>query len=419
MASNVSLQEHYTACLSASKMPSRLFQKAWDHALHMHEIFRDVPLNAEQRERIETALKNTIHYHGPGCSVNFPPTTPKTHAIAKYLLGQNIPFEEVGLGWKEVYFLLIEKDPLVLKNLRAELRTCLATLPLPKTPKEEFNTKAFVGNILTLLPFTYPQVGSPLAIPTKCSDGRWKLIDYQVEKIIPLTPSLLASPLPAYLLTSSEGPPQLIFLGTTYPSGPGAAATICADFTPGMSVGHAPMLWGIDKIRKAIAGLDDIEVSGVSLGGACGLHLLRMLSPQERTHFKSFNLFRPPGLYWWNWTEEFDAGPEVNIFIQPGDIVSAIGTFPTGTKVSLYKVLPNEDAIANAIKSHAVVNNGEGLIAFLKLPPKVVNSDSGRKALTILHMIFGPIIYLIASAISLLAQLFYFLVYLLDALLPL
>lgn len=398
-------------------MPQAVFERSWEAALRTHRIVLGQNLDNATCQRVNQALQNTISYTGKGCNYDFQSVTSKTyHKVVEFLLGRSNNFSKLGLNWTHFKALAIENNPELLKNIRAELRQCLAEFPTP-APHEEVNAQAFIKNILALIPFTYPSRGCSFSIPRKDKDGVWRHHTYKVDKIIEMTPQIFSTSAPAFLLTSETAPPNLIFMGTTFPAGKGFSECFRADWNPFLSVGYLMMrFFGIDRIREALVGLDEIEVTGVSLGGALGLQLLRLLTPKERECFSRFDILRPPGLYSWNWEETFDLGPDVNIFIQPGDKVSSMGAFPTGKKVSLYESLFNE--IENTLKAHARSYHGSPLTTLLKLDPEVENSQAGRIAMTVLHILLGPLLYTVALSITLVASLFELILKLIQALFP-
>ncbi len=420
MTTTCTVRSYFKACQDREDMDTALFQKVWDRALETHQIVLDGPfLDQTQSLNITKALKNTIKYYGKGIHSDFPSLNQKAHGIARFLFGQT---DTIHIGCEEFSALAVRQNPSLMHELRCEIRSCLRSIPKPSNEEEAINTQAFITSLTSLIPFTYPEAGSPFPIPIMEND--WEIAEYQVEKVIELTPQAFGSPIPAYLLTSKQGPPHLIFIGTTYPAGRGAAGTFCGDCTPGMSVAHAPILWGLDELKEALGlekpdGYRDIVMSGVSHGGASQLQFLRKLPPEQQARFKRLEVARPALLYWWDWSQEFDRGPKINIYIQPNDIVSRMGIFPTGKNVRVYEVHRGKTGEPeDTLRSHLRPNNGADWVTILQLDPRILNSEKGRIALTLFHIIVSPIFYFVGSIIALLSKLFYCIFALLETILP-
>jgi len=177
----------------------------------------------------------------------------------------------------------------------------------------------------------------------------------------------------------------ITFLGTTFPAGEGYIATLLADFTPGMSVGHAPYLYGKKALREWFAGKQDVRLYGTSLGGALTLQTLR----HHKERVGQVYAYNPPGLYPWNWSGFADA-PETNIYYQENDLVATMGLFPEGEKVNVYRVLPGNRE--NSVKAHARAFAGGEEVALLKSDPRYENERPLRKLFTALHLMLGLVL---------------------------
>jgi hypothetical protein len=363
-----------------------LFQMIWHQALKLHQI-RLVKSDAisDQIQRIDEAIRDTLLFHGPG--IDF---SSGSHAqiseMVRYLLGKGV-FSTEWLDRANARGVLIRKDPELLKGARDAFRevllSCSEHLPIAGT-KEEIVFQAFIGNIVALLPFFYPEEGEEFTIPQKV-DGQWKNFQYIVDRKLDLTPRWFSTPISAFGLTSKEGPPLLTFLGTTYPAADGYVATLLADFTPGLSVGHAPYLFGKKEIARWLEDKQGVRLFGASLGGALTLHVMR----NHREKIASVDAYNPPGLYPWDWRGGKDY-PETNIYYQDNDLVGTLGFFPEGDKVHLYRVLGEKQE--NFIKAHARAYTGSEEVTILKSSPAYENSRFVRKLFTALHILFGMVL---------------------------
>lgn len=359
-----------------------LFQRIWDEGLASREIhYRDnEPLTIEKLEQIEATLREAVVYLGKGIDVCAPSNDPEMHEIIQFLLGRG-DFSSTWLtNLQNLKGIFLEKDLKILRGMEGELASILqyACLRMP-TPQEETLFKAFVGNILALIPYSYPEEGTLFTIPQKIN-GRWEAVEYQLEKRLELTPTFFSSPIVAYPLVAKNGPPLLTFLGTTYPAADGFIATLLADCTPFFSVGRAPYLWGKAKIAEWLQGKKNVRLYGMSLGGAFCFHTIY----DHREKIQSLDVYNPPGLYF---KETFDGSVEINIYYQENDLVSTMGFFPEGKNVSVYKVFPEK--MENPLKAHARVYTGSDKLAMLKNDPAYENRRGIRRLFTFGHFIFG------------------------------
>ncbi len=366
----------------------RVFQKIWDQAKDAGRLNWDGPLTVDVFDRIEAALRETLIYSGKGIEVEGTGADERIHEIVQYLLGRGKASSEWVNG-KMIRGILLKGDPELLKEVRDEIRvvlqSCAAQLPQAGTA-EEGVFHAFVGNVVALLPFFYPGVGEEFLIPQKV-DGAWKVVSYKVDQKLELTPRWFSSPISALGLTSADGPPLLSFLGTTFPAGEGFIATLFSDFTPGMSVGHAPYLTGRKEIGKWLEGKGGVRLFGMSLGGALTLQVLR----HHQEKIAQVNAYNPAGLYPWNWNG-FENKSEVNIFYQENDLVATLGSFPEGDQVHVYRVIP--EMPENFLKAHARVYTGSEKVTLIKSDAQYENGRLVRKLLTALHLILGALLVL-------------------------
>jgi hypothetical protein len=385
------------------------FQQRYD--LQDHDIFNQVwkeigakiwtpnlALTAGKLRAIDQAFQNQLVYHGVG--ITFPsrchPQTDKViqQVVQTLLHGQLLTAEVLQKRLLQAVF--VKKDAELLRQVRLELQREMDLLAehLPKNDKEEVIWRAFLGNIVALLPYTYPTDKDTFVLPM-LSNGCCRRVEYSIQ-VLPLTPSAVTSPLIALGLTPKDddkASPILSFTGTTYPAGDGFIATILSDFTAGHSVGEAAYQLGKNKIETWLEGKKEVHVVGTSLGGALAFHTL-CNHPEKLGRIDVYN---PPGLYSWNWKGEFNHGCDIHIYSQDGDLVSQMGVWPVGAKVSLYHVSGHQKGVSNGwISSHARAYTGCEKVTVLKQDPKVENKTWLRKMLTILHLVAGPLAFLLS-----------------------
>lgn len=363
---------------------SERFQTIWHQALDSHHITLDFSQPIEL-SRIESALRDTLIYHGKGAQHNQNIATDAEH-IVSFLLGSG-KFRADWIDPTTAKGVLLKKDPELMKSFRDALREELreASEHIPEIgSKEEIVFNGLIGNIIAILPYAYPEEGEKFVIPVKV-DGQWKRVEYTVDRKIELTHKWFSSPIAAYGLTSNDGPPLLTFLGTTYPAGEGYIATLLADFTPGLSVGHAPYLQGKRKIAEWLEDKQGVRLFGASLGGALTLHVAR----NHKEKIDCVEAYNPAGLYPWDWNGK-DNLPKINIYYQQNDLVSTLGFFPEGKNVSIFRVLGLKPE--NFMKAHIRAYTGGEEVTLLKSSPQYENSRLVRKILTILHILFGIVL---------------------------
>ncbi len=360
----------------------RIFKKVWDQSIHR--------IHSEGRfdlEKIETILKDTLIYHGKGIEVRGQGPNPQVHEIFQFLLGKGAASRE-WLTVRNAKGILLRKDPELMKAMRDEFRAVLKSCgenPPSLCSKEEVLFETFVGNIVALLPYAYPQEGETFSIPQKVN-GEWKNVPYVVDRKIELSPKWFSSPIAAYGLTSEEGPPLITFLGTTFPAGEGYWATLLSDVTPFMSVGHAPYLYGKQQIEEWLKDKSGVRLCGASLGGALAFHVLR----EHKEKIAQVDVYNPPGLHPWQWKEKFNDSIDIHIVYNENDLVGTLGAFPEGDKVRIIRPVLEERQ--NALKAHAVAYSGNDQVTLLKSDPAYENSRFPRKLLTALHFFLGCVL---------------------------
>lgn len=354
-----------------------IFEIIWGHAIACKRLSDSNPA---------IGLRETLVYSGKGIAAEGRVSDPRIHSIVQYLLGRGDNITRGSVDSSLLKAILISENREFLakmgEELRSVLHSCSQCLP-PSNPGEEKLLEAFVGNVIALIPYCYPNEGDPFEIPMKI-DGVWRMVSYQVDQKIELTPKAFGKAIAAYGFVSQEGPPILSFLGTTFPAGEGFIPTVLSDCTPGMSVGHAAYLFGKKKIDAWIGNKNQVHVYGMSLGGALSFQTLL----RHRDRVAGVHVYNPAGLYTWDWGKErYDSGPKVEIYYQGGDVVATMGRFPTGGNVNVYRVFASK--LENFAKAHARVYTGGERVTILKSDIAYEHSRIARKALTALHFITG------------------------------
>lgn len=369
----------------ALQMTSQVFARVWNQAVSMGTIKWPLtkPLTPDVLHSMAATLQKTLVYHGKGCQIEpTPGCNEQIQGFLLYLLGRDV-FSSSWLDTELFHAVFVSKNPSLLCMMRKELgnilAACASHLPVPGSP-EEVIFQTFVGNCLTMLPYSYPEAGEVFSIPQKVN-GHWKMCQYTMDPPIELTPSRIVTPLKAFGLTSKEGPPLLTIIGTTYPAGDGYLMAILSDFTPGLSVGHLPYHLGEKNLQKWLDGKTDVRLFGSSLGGAICFHVLR----HNREKISEVNAYNPPGLYPWDWKQPFES-QKINIYYQENDLVPTMGMFPTGSNVSVYRVM-GLNAGNNALLAHVRGHYGGRQVTILKSSPEYENSRPVRRFLTAAHCI--------------------------------
>jgi len=381
-----------TLHLKSDRLAEKIFnQTASNQGIRWKSILSKCPVDLQ---KMESALKDTLLYQGKGMQVDRSGPDPQIHQMIQYLLGQGKPSVE-WFSARNAKGLLLREDPELQKSMREEFRVilsaCAECFPSPGS-KEEILYETFIGNVISFLPYSYPEEGEVFSIPQKIG-GEWKKATYIVDKKIDLSPKWFSSPIAAYGLTSQEAPPLLIFLGTTYPAGEGCVATLLSDFTPLMSVGHAPYLYGKKEIQKWLEDKEGVHLCGMSLGGAFTFHVLR----NHEEKIAQVDAYNPPGLYPWLWKERYNSA-DIHIVYNENDLVATLGAFPEGDKVRVIRAFAEKSE--NFFKAHIQAYSGFDETTLLKSDSVYENRRVDRKILTALHFVLGfclaflPILFL-------------------------
>lgn len=374
--------------------------KAWDI---------NTPLTVGRLRAIDDLFQKQLAYHGSGISsapqlTNHPNRTIQ-QIVNALLHGGPINAKEL-IQKPLLQAVFIKKDHEWLKEFRNELQRELDHLfeNPPMNEKDKIVWNGFLGNIIALIPFSYPLENDIIALPILSDDGSCRRVEYQVN-VLELTPSSSTTPITALGLcpqNDSTAPPVLTFLGTTYPGGDGFAATLLADFTPGKSVGEAVYKSGHTKIDEWLKEKNHVHLVGTSLGGALAFHTLIHHQPK----LSRVDVFNPPGLYENCWKrKKFNEGCEINIYNQAGDIVSRMGSWPTGDKVNIYNVIPHQKGVVEGkAASHAKVFTGCKKVTILRVKPEEDNNRFSRKVLTFMHRFLGPLLIYLPVSLMLCAH---------------
>jgi hypothetical protein len=368
------------------------FQKTWDK-LGAQVWKPGAHLTAGIIREIDTKFRKSLVYHGEGIPASAQPrhVDSLVQKLVQALLHGGKFFPRL-IQQRTAKAVLVIEDKELMKQFQQELQMELDHLStvLPKNSQEEIVWRAFLGNILALLPFSYPSTGDPFTIPV-LEQGICRRVNYEVD-VLPLTYSSFSSPMTAVGLTPKEDPqaPSILsFIGTTFPAGEGFAATILSDFTPGHSVGEFVYERNKKKIDEWLANKTNVHACGMSLGGAMAFHALR----RHHRQIGRLDVYNPPGLYANNWKREMGTSCDVNIYCQPGDVVSELGSWPTGDHVSLYTVFSHQKGVsADPISSHVRAFTGCKKITVIKEDPKEANRSFGRHLVTKMHQFLGPFI---------------------------
>lgn len=285
----------------------------------------------------------------------------------------------------------IKKDEEFLDDFRREIQIELDHLAEnpPKNAEEEVVWKTFLVSMMAFVPFCYPKSGRTFSFPVLQADGTCRMFKYTAE-VINLTNDSFYTPFTALGMTSKnpDAPPMLIYLATTYPTGNGFEQAIFADFNPGESVGKAMFRGAQPVLDEWFKGKKHVRVMGMSLGGAESLHTLK----RYRGQIGQVDVIKPPGLYQEEWTEKYDEGCPINIYVQPKDFVSKLGFFPTGKNVKMYEVERlGEGVPGNPLASHAIADAGCKQVRIKEINPEVENAKKYRKVLTWMHRYLGPV----------------------------
>jgi hypothetical protein len=192
---------------------------------------------------------------------------------------------------------------------------------------DQFAKTAAIKHLTTLIPFA-PSDENSVMLPIQ-QNGQYEIVEYQIEKI-----SLTSKILPesdqyhALALTAKGHPSQLIFMGTAPLSVQGSITTVFADLFPFASIGW-PLSRKSDALLKWSKQQDNIEITGLSLGGALSLAHASYL--ENVTDVDIFNPALPIH------PSKISEGINVNVHVNKNDPVQKTGgCVPSHAKVYEY-----------------------------------------------------------------------------------
>jgi len=388
------------------KIQEGCFEKIWDHlgekiwTKNFHSNFK------ERIKEIDLVFQAHLIYHGKGISrlTQSTKSLSKVETSVKKIVQALLHGQAVGrdvFNKELMQSVFVSMDPNFSSCFRQELQEALFYLAkqLPENPQQEVMWRGFLGNILSLISYSYPEEGQEIIVPF-LEDSKCALVSYKVS-VLNLTSELLASPIKALGLTpqnDKKAPPILSFIGTTYPAGDGFAATLFSDFSPGYSVGELAFKQGKKTIARWLNNKSGVHLVGTSLGGALAMHTLKSF----QSYVERVDVYNPPGFYPKLWKDvTFDDGCEVNVFCQAGDLVSSLGSWPVGNKMNLYKLFAHQPGVSEGvISSHAIAFTGCKTVTILREDPAVENKAFFRKLLTFLHRFVAPLLVFIPLGIA-------------------
>jgi hypothetical protein len=263
---------------------------------------------------------------------------------------------------------------------------------LPQNVGDEVLWNAYLGNLLAILPFSYPPNITEIVVPTKLH-GAYHNIRYRIEKIL-LVITEYASPMSALGLTpidNKDAPPILSYMGTTFPGAEGFLTSIIADTYPGYHVGERIYRDNKEKIAKWFkeGQKKHVRVVGISLGGILALHTVK----DHHTQIARVDAYNPPGINADEWSEGISPTCRVNIYCQAGDVISKLGKFPEVENVTVYRVIAHQKGVQeDPFTSHARILTGCERVTIIKDDPKELNKNPRRNILTRLFRYLGPVL---------------------------
>ena len=257
----------------------------------------------------------------------------------------------------------------------------------PQTEAEELIWRVYLGNLLGLVPFSYPATGTQLNIPV-LQDGRCTAVRYTIEKI-PMPLTRFASPMSAFGMTPEAGSnaqPILSFMGTTFPGAEGFLTTILSDTYPGHHVGGYVFDKNKELFDRWFEDKSDVHVVGISLGGALSLHAAKEYSEK----IARVDAYNAAGVDTETWDAKLSDDCKVYIWCHAGDVVSEVGHWPTKPNVSVMRVIAHQEGVGEgALESHGRVLAGCKRVSVRKLDTQELNKSFKRGFMTFLHRYVG------------------------------
>ncbi|MFN0064726.1 MAG: hypothetical protein ACKVOH_00665 [Chlamydiales bacterium] len=376
----------------APAVPAAQAKKVFAQALASRQIVwkkSDTLTGAKLKAIAQVFAEAVSHSEGVFVNVEGNPTTP-VQAFSDFLVRKRERVEGKLLQAKMLKTVVVERDAAFMTDFRGELQGALDEAFEQRARVSPEAMQTFVHYILSLIPFTYPEINSRWTIPIM-RNAQWEQVEYTIEQKFDLSPACLSSPLPAYaLIAGGDTPPILACLGSTYPAGDGFIATWMSDCTPGLSVGKAPVLYGKAALAVWFQGKQNVKVVGTSLGGAIALQMLRYFGDKVG----EVHAVNPAGLHPWDSYGEQHA--QVFIYSQWGDAVSTMGYFPRNAQI--WRIV-KDGKDENFILAHARGYSG-GAVTIFKSTVVYEHHRKDRALLTGLHIALSPILFSILFSLN-------------------
>ncbi len=251
-------------------------------------------------------------------------------------------------------------NPRLLKAIRNEFQNVFDKLAdeFIKQPEmsdsSSVSYQTLIANLLAIYAMFEPEQDEVLWVPTY-QQGRWVRAGFNIDKIPMVSEDVIHSlgeafdPFQDQVHSYGLRPldkkihPQIIFKGTTFPTGEGTRIQHMTNFQSDQDVGKLLFVWGQKGVSQWLSQFDlKCQSSGASLGGI----LASMYAFAMPDKFETVYALNPPGFtqekaledaYFkaWHTAEE---KPEIRIISQAGDPVSQAGFFVEDPHVTLWKV---------------------------------------------------------------------------------
>lgn len=272
------------------------------------------------------------------------------------------------LTWPVVKTILLDRDPLLLKEFRLAFQQGFDILFLQLqgqhlTKAESEQVQLYISNCLSILPYADLTPYESFKIPQNIN-SEWILVEYYITPI-ELTPRqgfrsqfihdqdrVFAYGLDPIVHPNARS--HLIFMGTTYPAGQGFLPQIKTDLKGFQTVGASLYHSGKKSIKEwLIKHKETVNVCGLSLGGSLSL----LLAIDEGNYLNRVDALNPAGLHdsWYkneydNW-DEMESKPQVVVQIQGDDPASLFGIWKKDWQILKVKA-PDDKKGPNAFADH-------------------------------------------------------------------
>lgn len=350
-----------------------------------------LPADQAELEQLCANIKDNLFSVGSHLQLNLPEdgsTAPA--AILHGLMCSKFPHQPSSKLTKAKFLeaFLIRKNDHWLKQLRVLIGKLLLQIPQQLSGNKEIYLNALAGYLLAYYSFMDPQPDETLSVPLHLDEG-WKIISYKIGRI-PLTPKWLGSQVYAYGLTpiNGEGPPILLFKGTSYPADDGFYLGLMADFNPCASVGSYLFSLGKAKIKEWLSSAERrAYVFGQSLGGTLCAHTVAAYPDLVA---KCFTYNAPPLFIedLKHYEEKCKKGghwPNVYAFYNENDIVPLAGAC-WGKNWRIFRVLTSQ--VKNPLVSHVQCFLNDRTNIVFEVAREKEQTKFSRKILLILYSLF-------------------------------